>query len=476
MLDEKQYFLNGKINEECGVFGVFNVKDAAALTYFGLHALQHRGQEASGIATSNKKEIKCIKGKGLLTDTFNSQTLKQLKGVHAVGHVRYSTAGGNEIENVQPIMVRSHKGHFAISHNGNIVNAKELKEEMENAGSIFQGTSDTEVIGHLIQREREGTFEEKILKAVQYLEGAFAFCVMRENCMYAVRDKNGLRPMSVARVDDGWVVSSESCAFDIVNGKDEFDIEPGQIIKFDYDGIKKIQYTDKTQKKMCAMEYIYFSRPDSSIEGINVHTARRLSGRMLAKIDKEQDGIHADIVVGVPDSSLSAAIGYAEESGLPYELGLIKNRYVGRTFIQPTQKQRERGVRMKLSAVRDIVKGKSIMLIDDSIVRGTTSRRIIQLLKEAGAKEVHVRIGSPAITHPCFYGVDTSSREELISAKMDASAVCEFIEADSLKFLEIPSMMEAFGTEDLCVACFNGKYPTDLYNLGEQLKEEMANE
>lgn len=475
MLLEKDYFLTGKLNEECGVFGVYNVKDAASLTYFGLHALQHRGQEASGIAASNRREIKCVKGKGLLTDTFNTKVIKELKGVHAVGHVRYATQGDNEIENIQPIMVRSHKGHFAISHNGNIVNAKELKEEMENKGSIFQGTSDSEVIGHLIQRE-QGTFEEKIMKAVRYLQGAFAFVVLCENTMYAVRDHNGLRPLSVAKVDDGYVVSSETCAFDIVNGKDSFDILPGEVVRFDGDGITKMMYTDQVQHKMCAMEYIYFSRPDSSVDGINVHTARRLSGRMLATIDRENNDMNADIVVGVPDSSLSAAIGYAEASGLPYELGLIKNRYVGRTFIQPTQAQRERGVRMKLSAVRDIVKGKRIILVDDSIVRGTTSKRIVQLLKDAGATEVHVRIASPSIIYPCFYGVDTSTRKELIGAHMNNQEICDFIAADSLHFLEIPKMMEAFHTENLCVACFNGVYPTNLYSLGDKLQEELDNE
>lgn len=474
---EKDYFLTGKINEECGVFGVFNVSDeaAASLTYFGLHALQHRGQEASGIASSNSKQIKCVKGKGLLTETFNNSIIEDLGGTHAVGHVRYSTAGGNEIENVQPIMVRSHKGHFAIAHNGNIVNAQELKEEMEDAGSIFQGTSDTEVIGHLIQRE-SGTFEEKIIKAVKYIEGAFAFIIMRENCMYAIRDHNGLRPLSLAKVEDGYCVSSETCAFDIVNAKMVRDIEPGEIVKISPEGVKFFKYTDKVQRKMCAMEYIYFSRPDSSIDGINVHTARRLSGRMLAKIDKKANDTKADIVVGVPDSSLSAAIGYAEESGLPYEIGLIKNRYVGRTFIQPTQKQRERGVRMKLSAVSDIVRGKRIILIDDSVVRGTTSKRIVQLLKEAGAKEVHVRIGSPAITHPCFYGVDTATRKELISSTKSVTEVKEFIMADSLKFLEIPAMKEAFGTDGLCTACFSGEYVTQLYGFKDKLKEEIANE
>ena len=474
---EKDYFLSGKINEECGVFGVFNVSDesAASLTYFGLHALQHRGQEGSGIATSDLNQIKCVKGKGLLTETFHADVINSLGGTHAVGHVRYSTAGGNEIENIQPIMVRSHKGHFAIVHNGNIVNAQELKEEMEDEGSIFQGTSDTEVIGHLIQRE-SGTFEEKVRKAVQHIEGAFAFIIMRENCMYGVRDHNGLRPLTLAKLEDGYCLSSETCAFDIVNAKVIRDVKPGEIVKISPEGIKFFHYTEQTQSKMCAMEYIYFSRPDSSINGINVHTARRLCGRMQAKIDREAMDTNADIVVGVPDSSLSAAIGYAEESGLPYEIGLIKNRYVGRTFIQPTQKQRERGVRMKLSAVSDIVKGKRIILIDDSVVRGTTSKRIVQLLKEAGAKEVHVRIASPAITHPCFYGVDTSTRKELISARKSVEEVRKFIMADSLKFLGIEELKKAIGSDALCTACFSGAYVTKLYGLGKKLEEEIKNE
>ena len=474
---EKEYFLNGKINEECGVFALFNVKEenAASLAYYGLHALQHRGQEGSGIASSNEKEIKCIKGKGLLTETFNTKNIGELGGVHAIGHVRYSTAGGNEIENVQPIMVRSHNGHFAIAHNGNIVNAKEIKEEMENAGSIFQGSSDTEVIGHLIQREK-GSFKEKVIKAASHMEGAFAFVIMREKCMYAVRDHNGLRPLSIAKLEDGYCISSETCAFDIVNAKFIRDIEPGEVVRINEEGITSCFYTEKRQNKMCAMEYIYFSRPDSSIEGINVHTSRRNCGKMLAKIDKEEKNFSADIVVGVPDSSSSAAIGYAEESGLPYEIGLIKNRYVGRTFIQPTQKLRERGVRMKLSAVKDIVKDKRIVLIDDSVVRGTTSKRIVQLLKEAGAKEVHVRIASPLITHPCFYGVDTSSRKELIGAQKSVEEVRSFINADSLKFMDIKSLEKAIGTKDLCTSCFSGNYVTNLFSLGEKLKEELENE
>lgn len=469
---EKDYFLSGKINEECGVFGIYNVTDtAASLAYFGLHALQHRGQEAAGIAASDGETIKCYKGKGLLAEVFNSAILEELPGQHAIGHVRYSKADANQIENVQPIMVRAHMGHFAVAHNGQIVNAKELKQELEDLGSIFQGESDSEMLAHWIQRE-EGTFVEKIMKSCQRFEGAFAFVIMTKDCMYAVRDHNGLRPLALAAMPDGgYCVSSETCAFDIVGAKYIRDVEPGEVIRIANDGgapLKSFFYTKQTQKKMCAMEYIYFARPDSNIDGVNVHTARRLSGRALARVE-DQEG---DIVIGVPDSSLSAAIGFSEESGLPYEIGLIKNRYVGRTFIQPTQKQRERGVRMKLSAIHSIVNGKRVFMIDDSIVRGTTSKRIVQLLKEAGATEVHVRIASPAFRCPCFYGVDTSTYDELISARLNTEEVCKFINADSLRFLDIDQMKDAFGTPDLCVSCFDGVYPTKLFSYGEILEKE----
>jgi len=463
---EIQYFLSGKINEECGVFGLFNVKEAAHLTYFGLHALQHRGQEACGISTSDGTNVDCIKGKGLITDVFNSDIIKKLSGDNAIGHVRYSTAGGNEIENVQPLMVRAHTGHFAVCHNGQIVNSKELKIQLENEGSIFQGTSDSEILVHLIQRET-GSMVFKIMKACKKLEGAFAFIILTKDCMYAIRDKNGLRPLSVAKINDGYCVSSETCAFNTVNAKFEFDIKPGQVVRFDKDTVKKFQYTDETQNKMCAMEYVYFARPDSVIENINVHNSRRKAGKILARVED----VEADIVIGVPDSSLSAAMGYSEARGLPNEMGLIKNRYVGRTFIQPTQALREMGVRMKLSAVNEIVKDKRIILIDDSIVRGTTSRRLIQLLKDAGAKEVHVRIASAPIKNPCFYGVDTSSYDELISAVKTVEELREFIEADSLRFLSIDEMKEAIGTDNLCVSCFSGKYPTKLFSLGKILEK-----
>jgi len=465
---EASYQLTGKINEECGVFGVFNVKEAASLTYFGLHSLQHRGQEGCGIAVSDNYKIQCYKGKGLLTEVFNHKIINELAGIHAIGHVRYSTEGGNEIENVQPLMVRAHTGHFGVVHNGQIVNAKELKTELEDQGSIFQGTSDSEILVHLIQKE-SGTMVYKIMQACQKLEGAFAFIILTKDCMYAIRDKNGLRPLAIAKcLDDGYAIASETCAFDIVNAKFLRDVKPGEVIRIDKEGIQSFQYTTKTQKKMCLMEYIYFARPDSSIEGINVHATRRNAGKILY----ESEDVCADIVIGVPDSSISAAIGYSEASGIPYEIGLIKNRYVARTFIQPTQEQRERGVRMKLSAINAIVEGKSVIMVDDSIVRGTTSKRIVKMLKEAGAKEVHVRIASAPIISPCFYGVDTSSYEELISSRKSVAELCEYIEADSLKFLSIAQMEKAIGSTDLCKSCFTQEYPTKLFSLGNKLKKE----
>lgn len=457
----KTYIDQEEIHEECGVFGVFQNDDAASLTYYGLHALQHRGQEGCGIACSTTKSITTHRGHGLVQEVFTANDIDALKGCMAIGHVRYSTAGGNELENVQPLYANLMKQPFALCHNGQIVNAQALRNELENAGSIFQGTSDSEIILHLIQREK-GTFMQRIQLAFSRLEGAFAALVLTNDAIYAIRDHNGLRPLSYAALQDGYCISSESCAFLTTSAEFVADVAPGQVIAFCQDGIHKESYRKMVQCKMCAMEYIYFSRPDSDIDGINVHDARKRSGILMAQ--KDRGSLHADIVVGVPDSSTSAAIGYAQESGLPFEIGLIKNRYIGRTFIQPTQAQRERGVRMKLSAIGAIVAGKNVVLIDDSIVRGTTSKRIIQLLKEAGAHKVHVRIGSPAFQFPCFYGVDTSSYEELISARMNVEELCTYLKADSLKFLTCEDVHTAFKTKDLCVSCFSGKYPTDLFH------------
>lgn len=451
-----------ELHEECGVFGIFGMPDAASLTYYGLHALQHRGQEGAGIVAVDNGTFRRIKGNGLVTEVFNEEKLATLRGDMAIGHVRYTTAGGGGIENVQPFLFRHNSGDFAMAHNGNIVNSKLLRDYLENKGSLFQSSSDSEILAHLIKKETR--FRDRprifaIIDALNMLEGAFAFLIMTANRIYACRDKYGLRPLSIGRLGDGWVVSSETCAFDVLGAEFVRDVAPGEIVTIDHQGLRSRDYSMYKRCEMCAMEYIYFARPDSDIEGCNVHAYRKESGRLLF----QEAPAEADIVVGVPDSSLSAAMGYAEASGLPYEMGLIKNKYIGRTFIQPTQELREKGVRMKLSAVRTIVRGKRVVLVDDSIVRGTTSRRIVTMLKEAGATEVHVRIASPPMTNPCFYGVDTSTYDELISARKNVEGVREEIGADSLSFLSPEALLKAGNRKELCMACFTGHYPTALY-------------
>lgn len=451
---------NRELHEECGVFAAYGINNAAEVTYFGLHSLQHRGQEGCGIVTCENGIMKRVKGIGLVTEVFNDNNLKTLTGNMAIGHVRYSTAGGGGIENVQPFLFNHHTGQFALCHNGNLVNSDELKRLCEDRGSLFQSTSDTEVLAHLLQKDNNSTrFLYSLKSALEMLDGAFAFLVMVGNKIYAIRDKYGLRPLSIGKLNDGYIISSETCAFEVINAKFVRDVLPGEIVEIGPNGLKSHFYARDTKKKMCAMEYIYFARPDSDIEGRNVHSFRKESGRILYR----ESPVEADIVIGVPDSSLSAAIGFSEESKIPYEMGLIKNKYVGRTFIQPSQEMREKGVRMKLSAVSSIVKDKRVVLIDDSIVRGTTSKRIVALLKEVGAKEVHVRIASPQITNPCFYGVDISTYEELISAKKSVEEVRKYIGADSLYFISKEALVKAAKREDLCVACFTGDYPTPLY-------------
>lgn len=468
-MDEIKEFLEDKLNEECGVFGIYNSSSSSSLIYYGLHALQHRGQEGCGIVVSNGNELKRIKGEGLVQDVFNNEKISSLQGIHGIGHIRYSTAGGGGIENVQPFFFRHHRGDFALAHNGNIVNSKELKTMLENRGSIFQSTSDSEILAHLIRKDGSQTRIETIIDACRMIEGGFAFVLLTKDKLYAFRDKHGLRPLSIGLIGENtYVVSSETCAFEVIGAKFIRDLEPGEIVTISSKGIESTRYSEYKRHCMCAMEYIYFARPDSDIEGVNVHAARKESGRLLAR----QSPVDADIVIGVPDSSISAAIGYSEESKIPYEMGLIKNKYVGRTFIQPTQEMRERGVRMKLSTVPSIVKGKRIVLIDDSIVRGTTSRKIVTLLKEAGAKEIHVRIASPAITHPCFYGVDTSTYEELISVRLDVDGVRNEIGADSLAFLNIENLYKMTARCELCTACFNGKYPTNIYQSLKDANKE----
>ena len=460
------------LHEECGVFGVWGVPNAVEVTYYGLHSLQHRGQEGCGIVTVNEEEqLRRVKGLGLVTEVFNNDNLSTLKGDMAIGHVRYSTAGGGGIENVQPFMFRHNSGDFALAHNGNLVNSDQLRRYLEDRGSLFQSTSDSEILAHLIKKnpnERKMPRIYPIMEALNMIEGAFAFVVMTHRRIYACRDKYGLRPLSLGKLGDGYVVSSETCAFSTIGAEFIRDIEPGEIVTIDHHGIRSRRYSEYQRHAMCAMEYIYFARPDSDIESMNVHTFRKESGKLLFK----ESPADADIVVGVPDSSLSAAMGYAEASGLPYEMGLIKNKYIGRTFIQPSQEMRDKGVKMKLSPVMSIVSGKRVVLIDDSIVRGTTSLRIVRMLREAGATEVHVRIASPMIKFPCFYGVDISTYDELLCARRTLEEARQKIEADSLAFLSESALYEAGKRSDLCLACFSGVYPTALYSSLEDANKD----
>ena len=460
------------LHEECGVFGVWGVPNAVEVTYYGLHSLQHRGQEGCGIVTVNEEEqLRRVKGLGLVTEVFNNDNLSTLKGDMAIGHVRYSTAGGGGIENVQPFMFRHNSGDFALAHNGNLVNSDQLRRYLEDRGSLFQSTSDSEILAHLIKKnpnERKMPRIYPIMEALNMIEGAFAFVVMTQRRIYACRDKYGLRPLSLGKLGDGYVVSSETCAFSTIGAEFIRDIEPGEIVTIDHHGIRSRRYSEYQRHAMCAMEYIYFARPDSDIESMNVHTFRKESGKLLFK----ESPADADLVVGAPDSSLSAAMGYGEGSGLPYEMGLIKNKYIGRTFIQPSQEMRDKGVKMKLSPVMSIVSGKRVVLIDDSIVRGTTSLRIVRMLREAGATEVHVRIASPMIKFPCFYGVDISTYDELLCARRTLEEARQKIEADSLAFLSESALYEAGKRSDLCLACFSGVYPTALYSSLEDANKD----
>lgn len=448
------------LHEECGVFGVFGVKGAPGLSYYGLHALQHRGQESCGIVSYDScTGFHTVKGQGLVSEVFNPEKLGTMDGDRSIGHVRYSTAGGNSLANVQPFFFRTHMGGFALAHNGNLVNYVQLRAHLESLGSLFQSTSDSEVLAHLIlkcTRDASENSVSAICEALNMVEGAFSFLILTPERLYACRDKHGFRPLSIASLGDGYVVSSETCALEATGARFIRDVEPGEVVVIDREGIHSSRYSVYRHNFMCAMEYIYFARPDSVIEGRNVHDFRKMSGRLLY----EESHVDADIVVGVPDSSLSAAIGYAEASGLPYELGLVKNKYIGRTFIQPSQEMRENGVRMKLSAVRSIVEGKRIILIDDSVVRGTTSRRIVRMLREAGATEVHLRIASPQLIRPCYYGVDISTQEELFCASRSLEQARESLGVDSLAFISKEAMFRSGCRSELCLACFTGEYPT----------------
>jgi amidophosphoribosyltransferase len=462
-----------KLKEECGVFGVYGHPSAATLTYYGLHALQHRGEESAGICVSDGTTFRAHREMGLVKEVFDQERLDSLTGIHSIGHVRYSTSGESRLGNAQPLVFKYRGGDLALATNGNIVNAPELREQLEQQGSIFQTTSDTEVIAHLIARSKRTNIAEAIQDALGQIIGGYALLILTNNSLYAATDPNGLRPLVLGKLGDAYILASETCAFESIGADYVRDVQPGEFLRLDKDGVHEGRYAPMERRALCAMEFIYLARPDSDLNGINLHAARKRMGRQLAL----ESPVEADVVTGVPDSSISAAIGFAEQTGIPYELGLIKNRYTGRTFIQPSQELRERGVKMKLSAVRKVVEGKRVVMIDDSIVRGTTSLRIVNLLRDAGAKEVHVRISSPPFANPCFYGIDTPTRRELIASTKTVEQIRQAIHADSLHFLSKEGMIRAIGGHEgeynrgLCLACFDNDYPT---RLTESLDAEIG--
>lgn len=456
-----------KLHEECGVFGIFGHPEAANLTYLGLYALQHRGQESCGIVASDGMRLNSHLGMGLVADVFRRDDIfDNLPGSASIGHVRYSTAGGNGIKNCQPIMVDYSRGSIAVAHNGNLVNAQELRNKLENSGSIFSTTADTETIIHLIARAQSDSLVDRICEALHHVKGAYSLAFLTETRMIAVRDPNGFRPLSLGKLDGAFVVSSESCAFDLIEAEYIRELEPGEMIVVDKNGMKSFFPFKETKNTPCIFEYVYFARPDSRLFNRMVYLVRKEFGRQLAR----EYPVEADIVIAVPDSGVPAAMGYAEEAGLPLELGLIRNHYVGRTFIEPQQSIRHFGVKLKLNPVRDIIEGKRVVVIDDSIVRGTTSRKIVKMIRNAGAKEIHVRISSPPTSFPCFYGIDTPSRKELISASHTIDEISRYITADSLGYLSrdgLRASIQKFGEGEVsfCDACFSGEYPVKFPRL-----------
>ena len=456
------------LREECGVFGVFSpqTSDVASTAYYGLFALQHRGQESCGIVVNDDGIFQSYKDTGLVNDVFTPQILAKLgEGNMAVGHVRYGTTGGNDRSNAQPIVVNHIKGRMALAHNGNIVNCEQLRRELELEGSIFSTTSDTEVISYIITKERlkAPSIEQAVNQAMRRVKGAYSLVIMSPSKLIAVRDAHGFRPLCYGKTEDGrYVVASESCALDAVSAKFIRDIRPGEILVFDQNGARSItDHCGEADGSLCVFEYIYFARPDSVIDGCSVHNARMRAGAFLAL----EHPVQADVVIGVPDSGLDAAVGYAKQAGIPYEIGFIKNKYIGRTFIQPGQKSREDKVKIKLNPIADVVRGKRIVMIDDSIVRGTTSARIVKLLREEGAKEIHMRASAPPFLNPCYYGTDIDSRENLIAASHSVEEIAKIIGVDSLGYLSVESVKQIakglHGT-GYCTACFDGAYPTEI--------------
>ena len=449
-----------KWKEECGIYGVYSpTEDVSEMTYLGLFALQHRGQESAGIALTDGDWIDVKKGMGLVSEVFREQLPRLDNAKIAIGHVRYATTGFSLAANAQPLRVNYAGGALALAHNGDLTNAALIRRDLESKGTVFQTTIDTEVFVHLIARSQKPSVEERILEAVSVVRGAFCLSIMTEDKLIGVRDPQGFRPLCIGRtLDGGWVLSSETCALDVNGAEFVRDVLPGEMVVMDSDGLKSYRFSNGKDVASCIFEYIYFARPDSIIDGQSVHAARFEMGRVLAR----ESGFRGDVVISVPDSGTTAATGFSYEAGIPFAEGLIKNRYIGRTFIQPTQKQRDAAVKLKLSPVRSVVAGKSVIMVDDSIVRGTTSGKIVRLLRNAGAREIHVCISSPPITDPCYYGIDTSVRKELISATKSVDEICSFIGADSLHFISIDGLRQcvsALNPDHMCYACFNNKYP-----------------
>lgn len=447
-----------KFKDECGVFGIYSTKeiDAAHYSYYGLYALQHRGQESAGMVVNNNGELECKKGMGLVSDVFKEKDLQNMRGKASIGHVRYSTTGASKVENAQPLVSEFKLGKIAVAHNGNLVNAEVIRELLEDSGSIFQTSIDTEVVINLIARKAKKGIENAIMDAMQAIQGSYAMVILTGDKLIGIRDSHGIRPLCLGKCDDGYVLCSESCALDAVGAEFVRDVEPGEIIIIDDDGLRSIKPAERTTGKTCSFEYIYFARPDSVIDGINVYESRVRAGEMLFK----EAPVEADVVVGVPDSGIPAAVGYAKASGIPFSLGIVKNKYVGRTFITPTQELRERAVSVKLNALKCNIEGKRVILIDDSIVRGTTSRKLVELLRNAGAKEVHLRVASPMVQYPCYFGIDTPYRNELVGAVNTVEEIKDRIGADSLAYLSKEGLIETLGGQDkFCMGCFDGIYP-----------------
>ncbi len=448
-----------KFREECGIFGIFGHPEAANLTYLGLYALQHRGQESAGIAASDGRGIHVEKAMGLVADVFSEARLRRLKGDIAIGHVRYSTAGGSQLKNAQPILASYLYGTIGLAHNGNLVNAQRIRRELEAQGSIFSSTTDSEVIVHLIARSKSGRLWEGAAEALAQIRGAYSLVIMNEKELLGIRDPHGFRPLSLGRLKDAWILASESCAFDLIEAEFVRDLEPGEFLHIDRHGIHTYYPLLPAPKTQCIFEHIYFARPDSLLYGQQVASVRKALGRQLAR----EQPADADLVIPVPDSGIYAALGFSQESGLPFEHGLIRNHYVGRTFIEPKQSIRHFGVKVKLNAVREVLEGKRVVIVDDSIVRGTTSRKIVSMVRGAGAREVHVRISSPPTVSPCYYGIDTPTRKELIASSHSIEEIRRYIRADSLGYLSLEGMLRAVGKEGgFCLACFTGRYPVEF--------------